>query len=41
MVSEGQCIILESGTTTIEITRALTSIQHLTVITNALNIAAD
>lgn len=41
MVSEGQCIILDSGTTTTEIARSLTSFRHLTVITNALNIAAD
>ena len=41
MVSDGQCIILDSGTTTTEIARALTSLRHLTVITNALNIAAD
>jgi DeoR family transcriptional regulator of aga operon len=41
MVSEGQCIILDSGTTTTEIARSLNSLRHLTVITNALNIAAD
>jgi DeoR family transcriptional regulator of aga operon len=41
MVSEGQCIILDSGTTTTEIARALSSFRHLTIITNALNIAAD
>lgn len=41
MVSEGQCIILDSGTTTTEIARALTSFRQLTVITNALNIAAN
>ena len=41
MVSEGQCIILDSGTTTTEIARSLSSLRHLTVITNALNIAAD
>ena len=41
LVSEGQCIILDSGTTTIEIARSLTSLRHLTVITNALNIAAE
>lgn len=40
MVSEGQCVILDSGTTTTEIARALLSFRHLTVITNALNIAA-
>jgi DeoR family transcriptional regulator, aga operon transcriptional repressor len=41
MVSEGQCIILDSGSTTTEIARALASFKHLTVITNALNIAAE
>jgi DeoR family transcriptional regulator, aga operon transcriptional repressor len=41
MVSEGQCIILDSGTTTTEIARSLTSFRHLTIITNALNIATD
>lgn len=41
MVSEGQCIILDSGTTTTEIAHALGSFRHLTIITNALNIAAD
>ncbi|MHB1699356.1 MAG: transcriptional repressor AgaR [Acidobacteriaceae bacterium] len=40
MVSEGQCVILDSGTTTTEIARALLSFRNLTVITNALNIAA-
>lgn len=41
MVSEGQCIILDSGTTTTEIAKAILSFRNLTVITNALNIAAD
>jgi DeoR family transcriptional regulator of aga operon len=41
MVSEGQCIILDSGTTTTEIANAISSFRHLTVITNALNIAAS
>jgi len=41
MVSEGQCIILDSGTTTTEIARAILSFRHLTVITNSLKIAAD
>jgi DeoR family transcriptional regulator of aga operon len=41
MISEGQCIILDSGTTTTEIARAILSFRHLTVITNSLNIAAD
>lgn len=41
MVSEGQCIILDSGSTTTEIARALAGFSHLTIITNALNIAAE
>jgi DeoR family transcriptional regulator of aga operon len=41
MISDGQCVILDSGTTTTEIARALTSFRHLTIITNALNIATD
>jgi DeoR family transcriptional regulator of aga operon len=41
MVSEGQCIILDSGTTTTEVARAISSFRELTVVTNALNIAAD
>lgn len=41
MVSEGQCIILDSGTTTTEIARALLAFRRLTVITNAINIAAE
>jgi DeoR family transcriptional regulator of aga operon len=41
MVKEGQVIVLDSGTTTTAIARALRSLQHLTVITNALNIAAE
>jgi DeoR family transcriptional regulator of aga operon len=41
MVKEGQVIILDSGTTTTAIARALRSFQNLTIITNALNIAAE
>jgi len=41
MVSEGQCVILDSGTTTTEIARALQRFRNLTVITNAVNIAAE
>lgn len=41
LITEGQCIILDSGTTTTEIAREILSFHHLTVITNALNIAAD
>jgi DeoR family transcriptional regulator of aga operon len=40
-VSEGQVVILDSGTTTTEIARALRDFQNLTIITNAVNIAAE
>ena len=41
MVSEEQCLILDSGSTTIEVARALMSFRRLTIITNALNIASE
>jgi DeoR family transcriptional regulator, aga operon transcriptional repressor len=41
MVKERQCIILDSGTTTTAIARALRDFHELTVITNAVNIAAE
>jgi DeoR family transcriptional regulator, aga operon transcriptional repressor len=41
MVREGQVVILDSGTTTTAIARALRKFQNLTVITNAVNIAAE
>ncbi len=41
MVREGQVVILDSGTTTSAIARALREFQNLTIITNAVNIAAD
>jgi len=41
MVSDGQVIILDSGTTTTAIARALRSFQNLTIVTNAVNIAAE
>lgn len=41
MVAEGQCIILDSGTTTFAIAQGLKRFMHLTVITNAVNIAAE
>lgn len=40
-VKEGQVLILDSGTTTTAIARALRSFQSLTIITNAVNIAAE
>jgi DeoR family transcriptional regulator of aga operon len=41
MVKEGQVLILDSGTTTTAIARALRGFQNLTIITNAVNIAAE
>jgi len=40
-VKEGQVVILDSGTTTTAIARALRTFQNLTIITNAVNIAAE
>lgn len=41
MVAEGQVVVLDSGTTTTGIARALRNFQNLTIITNAVNIAAE
>ncbi len=41
LVQEGQCILLDSGTTTTAIAARLRSFSRLTVITNAINIAAE
>jgi len=41
MVSEGQVVLLDSGTTTTAIARELKNLQNLTIITNAVNIAAE
>jgi DeoR family transcriptional regulator, aga operon transcriptional repressor len=41
LVQEGQCVMLDSGTTTTAVALALRRFAHLTVITNAINIAAD
>ncbi len=41
LVQEGDTIILDSGTTTLEIARHLQSFRHLQVITNGLNIAVE
>ena len=40
-VKEGQVLILDSGTTTTAIARALRNLKNLTIITNAVNIAAE
>jgi DeoR family transcriptional regulator of aga operon len=41
MVEEGQVVILDSGTTTTEIARALRDFHNLTIVTNAVNIATE
>ncbi len=41
MVQEGQCVMLDSGTTTTAVAHALKRFSRLTVITNAVNIAAE
>ena len=40
-VHEGMSVILDSGSTTTAIARALADFTHLTVITNAINIASE
>jgi DeoR family transcriptional regulator of aga operon len=41
LVEEGQCVLLDSGTTTTAVARALRRFQHLTIVTNAMNIATE
>jgi DeoR family transcriptional regulator, aga operon transcriptional repressor len=41
LVQEGQCILLDSGTTTTVIAKELKKFSRLTIITNAVNIAAE
>jgi len=41
MVEEGQCVMLDSGTTTAAIAHELRRFSRLTVITNSINIAAE
>ena len=41
LVKEGQVVILDSGTTTTAIGRALRNFRNVTIITNAVNIAAE
>ena len=41
LVTEGMCVVLDSGTTTTAIARELRRFEHLTVITNAVNIATE
>ena len=40
-VTEGQVVILDSGTTTTAVARCLRHFRNLTIITNAVNIAAE
>ncbi|MFS0689379.1 DeoR/GlpR family DNA-binding transcription regulator [Sporosarcina sp. 179-K 8C2 HS] len=40
-VSEGMTVLLDSGTTTLEIAKLLKSREHITVITNDIKIAAE
>jgi len=41
MVQKGQVVILDSGTTTTAIARALRNFHNLTIVTNAVNIATE
>lgn len=41
LVQEGQCVLLDSGTTTTAIAKVLKRFTQLTIITNAVNIAAE
>lgn len=41
LVKNGQCILLDSGTTVTTIARALREFSNLTIVTNAVNIAAE
>lgn len=41
LISDGDTVIIDSGTTTLEVAKNLKDIKNLTVITNALNIASQ
>ena len=41
MIIDGDSIVLDSGTTTLEIAKQIKTRQNLTVMTNAVNIAAE
>jgi DeoR family transcriptional regulator of aga operon len=41
LIQNGQCVMLDSGTTTLAVAHSLKRLSHLTVITNAVNIAAE
>lgn len=41
LINEGETILLDSGTTTLEVAKNLHAFEHLTVVTNAINIAME
>lgn len=41
LIREGETVLIDSGTTTIEIAKNLDQFNHLTIITNAINIASE
>jgi DeoR family transcriptional regulator of aga operon len=41
LIDHGQCVLLDSGTTTTAIARGLRGLNRLTVVTNAVNIAGE
>lgn len=41
LINEGDFIMLDSGTTTLEVARHLDKFQHLHIVTNAMNIATE
>ena len=41
LIKEGDFILLDSGTTTLEVARHLGKFQHLRIVTNAMNIATE
>ena len=41
LVREGQCVLLDSGTTVMMIAQALRKFSNLTIVTNAVNIASE
>lgn len=41
LINEGETILLDSGTTTLEIAKNLQRFSHLTIVTNAMNIALE
>lgn len=41
LIKEGETIMIDSGTTTLQVAKHLDHIQHLTIITNAINVAVE